>query len=118
MRAPYRRFVMRRVLFVAAALAGILLLPNVVHAQAAIAGVIRDASAAVLPGVTVIRQQQDPGKRCCHEQDSAHYEPPIRRAHRADHSISDTRRFVAGRLTHSQRIEGLSPSYVSDRSDE
>jgi hypothetical protein len=38
---------------VAAALAGILLLPNVVHAQATIAGVIRDASAAVLPGVTV-----------------------------------------------------------------
>ena len=44
---------MRRVLFVAVALAGILLLPNVVHAQATVAGVIRDASAAVLPGVTV-----------------------------------------------------------------
>jgi hypothetical protein len=44
---------MRRVLFVAVALAGILLLPNSVHAQATIAGVIRDASAAVLPGVTV-----------------------------------------------------------------
>src|SRR5678816_523903 len=44
---------MRRVLFVAVALAGILLLPKSVHAQAAIAGVIRDASAAVLPGVTV-----------------------------------------------------------------
>src|SRR5262245_43568103 len=43
---------MRRVLCVAVALAGILL-PNVVHAQASIAGVIRDASAAVLPGVTV-----------------------------------------------------------------
>src|SRR5262245_49537904 len=43
------RYVMRRVLFVAAALAGILLLPSAVHAQATIAGVIRDASAAVLP---------------------------------------------------------------------
>jgi len=38
---------------VAVALAGILLLPKSVHAQATIAGVIRDASAAVLPGVTV-----------------------------------------------------------------
>jgi hypothetical protein len=44
---------MRRVLFLAVALAGFLLLPNSVHAQATIAGVIRDASAAVLPGVTV-----------------------------------------------------------------
>ena len=44
---------MRRVLCVAVALAGILLLPKSVHAQASIAGVIRDASAAVLPGVTV-----------------------------------------------------------------
>jgi hypothetical protein len=44
---------MRRVLCVAVALAGTLLLPNVVHAQATIAGVIRDASAAVLPGVSV-----------------------------------------------------------------
>jgi hypothetical protein len=43
---------MRRVLFVVAALAGVLL-PSVVHAQATVAGVIRDASAAVLPGVTV-----------------------------------------------------------------
>jgi hypothetical protein len=44
---------MRRVLCVAVALAGIMLLPKSVHAQATIAGVIRDASAAVLPGVTV-----------------------------------------------------------------
>ena len=44
---------MRRVVFAAVALAGILLLPNAVFAQATIAGVIRDASAAVLPGVTV-----------------------------------------------------------------
>jgi carboxypeptidase family protein len=44
---------MRRVLCVAVALAGILLLPKSVHAQATIAGVIRDASAAVLPGVSV-----------------------------------------------------------------
>jgi hypothetical protein len=43
---------MRRVLFAAAVLAGALL-PNVVHAQATVAGVIRDTSAAVLPGVTV-----------------------------------------------------------------
>src|SRR5215217_4492788 len=44
---------MRRVLCVAVALAGILLLPGTVFAQATIAGVVRDASAAVLPGVTV-----------------------------------------------------------------
>ena len=44
---------MRRVLSIAVAVAGILLLPKGVHAQATIAGVIRDASAAVLPGVTV-----------------------------------------------------------------
>jgi len=44
---------MRRVLFVAVALAGTLLLPESVHAQATIAGVVRDASQAVLPGVTV-----------------------------------------------------------------
>jgi hypothetical protein len=36
-----------------AALAGILLLPNIVAAQATIAGVVRDVSGAVLPGVTV-----------------------------------------------------------------
>ena len=44
---------MRRVLNVVAALACAVLLPSVVFAQATIAGVIRDASAAVLPGVTV-----------------------------------------------------------------
>jgi hypothetical protein len=44
---------MRRVLCLAVVLAGILLLPNSAHAQATIAGVIRDASGAVLPGVTV-----------------------------------------------------------------
>ena len=44
---------MRRVLRVAAALGALVLLPSVVFAQATIAGVIRDASAAVLPGVTV-----------------------------------------------------------------
>ena len=38
---------------VVAAVAGILLLPSIVFAQATIAGVVRDASAAVLPGVTV-----------------------------------------------------------------
>jgi len=38
---------------VSAALAGLLLLPGVVSAQATIAGLVRDASAAVLPGVTV-----------------------------------------------------------------
>ena len=44
---------MRRAVKVAAALAGILLLPSLASAQATIAGVVRDASAAVLPGVTV-----------------------------------------------------------------
>ena len=44
---------MHRVVKVVAALAGILLLPSIVFAQATIAGVVRDASAAVLPGVTV-----------------------------------------------------------------
>jgi hypothetical protein len=44
---------MYRVIKVLAALAGILLLPNLVFAQATIAGVVRDASDAVLPGVTV-----------------------------------------------------------------
>jgi Carboxypeptidase regulatory-like domain len=44
---------MRRVLKVVAVLACAVLLPSVVFAQATIAGVIRDASAAVLPGVTV-----------------------------------------------------------------
>src|SRR4029434_8894817 len=38
---------------VIAASVGILLLPGIVFAQATIAGVVRDASAAVLPGVTV-----------------------------------------------------------------
>src|SRR5262245_15417790 len=44
---------MRRILPIATAFFATVLLPNVVHAQATIAGVIRDASAAVLPGVTV-----------------------------------------------------------------
>jgi hypothetical protein len=44
---------MHRVVKVAAALAGILLLPAVVFAQATIAGVVRDTSDAVLPGATV-----------------------------------------------------------------
>src|SRR5207248_5849171 len=44
---------MQGVVKVVAALAGIVLLPNVGFAQATIAGVIRDASAAVLPGVSV-----------------------------------------------------------------
>jgi len=44
---------MQRVMKVVAAIAGILLLPSLASAQATIAGVIRDASAAVLPGVTV-----------------------------------------------------------------
>jgi hypothetical protein len=44
---------MHRVVNVVAAVAGILLLPSVVFAQATLAGVVRDASAAVLPGVTV-----------------------------------------------------------------
>jgi Carboxypeptidase regulatory-like domain len=44
---------MHRVVNVTAALAGLLLLPSLVFAQATIAGVVRDASTAVLPGVTV-----------------------------------------------------------------
>jgi hypothetical protein len=45
---------MHRFLSVAAAVAAsVLLLPSVVSAQATIAGVVRDTSAAVLPGVTV-----------------------------------------------------------------
>src|SRR5256884_4302576 len=44
---------MRRVGNVVAAVAGILLAPSLVFAQATLAGVVRDASAAVLPGVTV-----------------------------------------------------------------
>jgi hypothetical protein len=44
---------MRRVLNVVVVLAGILPLPAVVFAQATVAGVVRDPSTAVLPGVTV-----------------------------------------------------------------
>ena len=44
---------MRRVLSVVVALAGFLSLPTVLFAQSTIAGVVRDPSAAVLPGVTV-----------------------------------------------------------------
>ena len=44
---------MLRIGKISAALAGLLLLPSLVFAQATIAGVVRDASAAVLPGVTV-----------------------------------------------------------------
>src|SRR5712691_5235966 len=44
---------MRRVGNVVAAVAAILLVPSLVFAQATLAGVVRDASAAVLPGVSV-----------------------------------------------------------------
>src|SRR5689334_15069044 len=44
---------MLRVGNVSAAVAGFLLLPGLAFAQATIAGVVRDASAAVLPGVSV-----------------------------------------------------------------
>ena len=44
---------MLRIGNVSAALAGLVLLPSVVFAQATIAGVVRDASAAILPGVSV-----------------------------------------------------------------
>src|SRR5213594_4234831 len=44
---------MHRVARVVAAVAGVLLAPALGFAQASIAGVVRDASAAVLPGVTV-----------------------------------------------------------------
>ena len=44
---------MHRVMNVVAAVAGILMLPSIAFAQATIAGVARDASGGVLPGVTV-----------------------------------------------------------------
>jgi hypothetical protein len=44
---------MHRVVSVLSALASIVLLPGIVFAQATIAGIVRDTSAAVLPGVTV-----------------------------------------------------------------
>src|SRR4051812_44523518 len=44
---------MHRVVKVAAAFAAIVLLPSFVFAQATIAGVVRDGSGGVLPGVTV-----------------------------------------------------------------
>ena len=44
---------MHRVMKVVAAVGGILLLPSIVFAQATIAGVARDASGGVLPGVTI-----------------------------------------------------------------
>src|SRR5687768_15568704 len=44
---------MRRLLRVSAALAWVVLLPSAAMAQATIAGVVRDASGAVLPGVNV-----------------------------------------------------------------
>ena len=62
---------MRRILHVVIALAGVLSLPNTVFAQSTIAGVVRDPSAAVLPGVTVEASQ--PG---------AHREEPHRRQRR------------------------------------
>ena len=40
-------------LFCSVVLAGVVLLPSVAHAQASLAGVVRDTSGAVLPGVTV-----------------------------------------------------------------
>ena len=52
---------MLRIGNVSAAL-GLLLLPSVVFAQATIAGVVRDASAAVLPGVTV--EEKDCARIC------------------------------------------------------
>ena len=44
---------MHRAVKVVVALAGFLLLPSIVFAQATIAGIVRDSSASVLPGVTV-----------------------------------------------------------------
>ena len=44
---------MRRFVTVAAVIVGVLLLPGLALAQAAIAGIVRDSSGAVLPGVTV-----------------------------------------------------------------
>src|SRR5579864_6500193 len=44
---------LRRVVLLAASVAGICLLPTLVFAQAGIAGNVKDSSGAVLPGVTV-----------------------------------------------------------------
>src|SRR4051812_3373126 len=44
---------MLRIGTVSAALSGLLVLPSLVFAQATIAGVVKDASAAILPGVSV-----------------------------------------------------------------
>jgi len=44
---------MQRIVNAVAVAAGILLVPTIASAQATIAGVVRDASAAVLPGVSV-----------------------------------------------------------------
>src|SRR5580765_2245591 len=44
---------MQRVVNVVAVVVGMVLIPSILFAQATIAGVVRDASAAVLPGVTV-----------------------------------------------------------------
>src|SRR5580765_4881768 len=43
----------RSAVFLVAALACLVLLPNVAHAQSSIVGVVKDTSGAVLPGVTV-----------------------------------------------------------------
>ena len=44
---------MRRLPSLLLLLAGFLLVPTLAHAQATLAGTVRDASGAVLPGVTV-----------------------------------------------------------------
>src|SRR4029079_942688 len=49
----FRRSAMYRVGNIVAAVTGIVLLPSLLFAQATIAGVVRDPSAAVLPGVSV-----------------------------------------------------------------
>src|SRR5512134_2171765 len=49
----WRRHVMRRFALAFLVLAGVVLVPTVASAQAALAGVAQDTSGAVLPGVTV-----------------------------------------------------------------
>src|SRR5262245_42938065 len=50
---PARRWRMRALRCILFVLSGVVILPAAAYAQASIAGVVRDTSGAVLPGVTV-----------------------------------------------------------------
>src|SRR5207237_10903555 len=51
--APFGEVEMRSIVRIMAAAAAAVLLPSAVYAQVALAGTVKDASGAVLPGVTV-----------------------------------------------------------------